>query len=108
ARRRICSWRRKRRCGSMQPGAAMTRRLFVPPDRIAGDAARLLAADLHYLRGVLRLADGAPVEVFDGEGGAYDGVLEASGLVRLGPRRGAPPPRARVHLAFALARGDKV
>jgi 16S rRNA (uracil1498-N3)-methyltransferase len=85
----------------------IVRRLFVPRDRIDGDAARLLGADVHYLRGVLRLADGAPVEVFDGEGGTYDGVLEASGLVRLGPRRDAPPPRARVHLAFALARGDK-
>jgi 16S rRNA (uracil1498-N3)-methyltransferase len=83
------------------------RRLFVPPERIEGDAARLLAPDLHYLRDVLRLPDGAAVEVFDGAGGAYDATIEASGVVRLGARRDAPPPRGRVHLAFALARGEK-
>jgi 16S rRNA (uracil1498-N3)-methyltransferase len=83
------------------------RRIYVPPDRIEGSAARLLAPDRHYLRDVLRLPAGAAVEVFDGEGGAYDATIEANGIVRLGARRDAPPPRGRVHLAFALARGEK-
>jgi 16S rRNA (uracil1498-N3)-methyltransferase len=83
------------------------RRIFVPRSRIEADVARLLAPELHYLEDVLRLPAGAAIEVFDGEGAAYDGVLEAAGAVRLGPRRDVPPPGARIHLAFALARGDR-
>jgi 16S rRNA (uracil1498-N3)-methyltransferase len=83
------------------------RRIFVPRSRIEADVARLLPPELHYLKDVLRLPAGAAIEVFDGEGAAYGGVLELPGLVRLGPRRDVPAPRARVHLAFALARGDR-
>jgi 16S rRNA (uracil1498-N3)-methyltransferase len=83
------------------------RRLFVPRARIAGDEARLLAPERHYLRDVLRLPDGAPLEVFDGEGGAYDAALAPGDALRLGPRRAAPAARAPLHLAFALARGEK-
>lgn len=82
------------------------RRVFVPRERIADGRARLEPADLHHLRDVLRLGPGAPVEVFDGEGGVHDGRLEGDALV-LGPRRDVPPPAARVHLAFALARGER-
>jgi len=86
------------------------RRLFVPRGRIAGDRAQLAAADVHYLRGVLRLAPGAELEVFDGEGGAYPARLSEEGgalVAVLSARREAPGPRARVHLAFALARGER-
>jgi 16S rRNA (uracil1498-N3)-methyltransferase len=55
---------------------------------------------------VLRLPPGAPLEVFDGAGSAWDASFTGSEL-RLGERRPAPRPGATVWLAFALARGEK-
>ena len=63
-------------------------------------------ASLHYLADVLRLAPGAPVEVFDGEGSAWDATFTGSEL-RLGERQAAPLPGAKVWLCFALSRGEK-
>jgi 16S rRNA (uracil1498-N3)-methyltransferase len=84
------------------------RRLFVPRERIDGGRARLLAPELHYLRDVLRLAPGAAFEVFDGAGGVHQASLPAAGdEVALGPRREAATGGAAVHLAFALARGER-
>jgi 16S rRNA (uracil1498-N3)-methyltransferase len=86
------------------------RRLFVPRERIGPERARLSAADVHYLSHVLRLAPGAELEVFDGRGGAYPARLceEGEGLALvLGPRREARGSAARVHLGFALARGER-
>lgn len=76
--------------------------------RIAGGRARLGPEEWHYLRHVLRLAAGAPLRVFDGEGGEYPAALPAEGeeLV-LGPRSQLAPPAAAVWLAFAPARGDR-
>jgi 16S rRNA (uracil1498-N3)-methyltransferase len=82
------------------------RRVHVPPERIEGALARPDAASLHYLADVLRLEDGAPVEVFDGAGSAWDATF-TGGELRLGERRPAPLPGATVWLAFALARGEK-
>lgn len=82
------------------------RRIHVPPERIEGATARPDAASLHYLSDVLRLEPGAPVEVFDGAGSAWDASF-TGGELRLGERRAAPPPGATVWLAFALARGEK-
>lgn len=84
------------------------RRLHVPPDRLREGRAALSAEELHYLRDVLRLAPGDAVEVFDGAGGAWEGTLAAGeAAVLLGPRRAVAAPAARVHLAFALAKGEK-
>jgi 16S rRNA (uracil1498-N3)-methyltransferase len=83
------------------------RRLFVPGERIGDGTARLTAADLHYLRDVLRLQPGAALEVFDGRGGVFEARFEGGDALALGVRRQAPPPRACVHLAFALARGER-
>jgi len=86
------------------------RRLFVPRDRIAQDRAPLVAADTHYLCDVLRLVPGAEMEVFDGEGGSYAARLAEDGqalVLTLGPRRDVSVRRARVHLGFALARGER-
>jgi 16S rRNA (uracil1498-N3)-methyltransferase len=82
------------------------RRLHVPPDRIDGAVARPDAASIHYMADVLRLQPGAPVEVFDGAGSAWDATFTGSEL-RLGERRPAPRPGATVWLAFAMARGEK-
>ncbi len=84
------------------------RRLWVPPERIEGGRVRLVGADLHYLRDVLRLEPGAPVEVFDGAGGAYTARIAESGeALVLADRHEPRRPAARVRLAFALARGDR-
>ena len=82
------------------------RRVHVPPERIDGAVARPDAASLHYLADVLRLEAGAPVEVFDGAGSAWDASF-TGGELRLGERRPAPLPGAVVWLAFALSRGEK-
>jgi 16S rRNA (uracil1498-N3)-methyltransferase len=68
--------------------------------------ARPDAAALHHLVHVLRLGPGAEVEVFDGEGSAWDATFTGSEL-RLGARRPVPPPAAVVWIAFALPRGEK-
>jgi len=86
----------------------MTRRLFVPASRIQAGRAHLGTGDLHYLRDVLRLAPGTPLEIFDGEGGRYEAAMPHAGEeVLLGPRGESPGPAARVWLAFALARGER-
>ncbi len=82
------------------------RRVHVPPERIEGQVARPDPASLHYLADVLRLEPGAPVEVFDGSGSAWDASFTGSEL-RLGERRPAPLPGVAVWLAFALSRGEK-
>ena len=84
------------------------RRLLVPPERLAGGRARLRAADIHYLRDVLRLSPGATLEVFDGQGGVYPArVAPAGDELLLGDRRERAPPIASIQLAFALARGER-
>lgn len=84
-----------------------TRRVYLPPGRIAGGRARLTGEASHYLRGVLRLLPGDEVEVFDGSGGAWRCTLGEGDELTLGPRREAPLPGARIWLAFALAKGEK-
>jgi 16S rRNA (uracil1498-N3)-methyltransferase len=84
------------------------RRIFVPPERIAGGRAELGPEGRHYLRDVLRLQPGEPVEAFDGAGGTFAGVVEDGfAALRLGPRSESPPPAADIALAFALAKGDR-
>ncbi len=84
------------------------RRLFLPPERIAGGRASLTPEATHYLRDVLRLAPGAGLELFDGTGGSYAAEVEEgfAGL-RVGPRREARPPLA-LWLLVGLARGEKM
>jgi 16S rRNA (uracil1498-N3)-methyltransferase len=82
------------------------RRLHLAPERLEGGVGRLAPAERHYLAGVLRLAPGSAVEVFDGAGHVWDGEFTGS-EIRLGARREAPPPAAPVWVAFALPRGEK-
>jgi 16S rRNA (uracil1498-N3)-methyltransferase len=84
------------------------RRLFVPRAQLGEGRVALAPADLHYVRDVLRLAPGAAIEIFDGEGGTHAGRIAPEGdAVLIGPRREALRPAARIHLAFALARGER-
>jgi 16S rRNA (uracil1498-N3)-methyltransferase len=85
------------------------RRVFLPPAAFTRGRAALTPEARHHLVEVLRLAEGAAVEVFDGRGGAWDGTL-AAGLaeVKLGPRREVPAPGVEIRLVVALARGEKM
>jgi 16S rRNA (uracil1498-N3)-methyltransferase len=89
-----------------RPGATV-RRLFVPRARIRSERVVLEDRELHYLRDVLRLEPGAALEVFDGEGGLHAARLAGGDTLVLAARRAVPRPTARVHLAFALARGER-
>ena len=84
------------------------RRVHLPPARISATRADLTDQARHYLRDVLRLAPGAAVELFDGQGGAWDAVVEPGfEALALGPRR---EPQARgpaISLLFALSKGEK-
>jgi 16S rRNA (uracil1498-N3)-methyltransferase len=84
-------------------------RLLVP-----GAAAGELTVDgprFHYLSRVLRLAAGDALEVFDGQGRAFDARLvslaESSARLALGPGRDAPRPRA-LTVVQGLPKGDKL
>ncbi len=85
----------------------MIRRVHVPAERIRAGRALLTPEARHYLRDVLRLAPGAPVEIFDGQGGVYRAAFADGEALAVGERRPVPPPGAQVWLAFALPRGGK-
>jgi len=85
------------------------RRLHVPAAQLArGSPVALTPSQSRYLETVLRLAPGAEVEVFDGEGRRFEAELEPSAL-RIGkelPR--APASSLDVWLAQAIVKGDKL
>src|SRR3954453_20221110 len=54
-------------------------RLFVQADLVAGVEAPLDAAQVHYLRHVMRRADGAPLLLFNGRHGEWRATLQARG-----------------------------
>jgi len=84
------------------------RRVHLPPERIFEARAALTEEARHYLRDVLRLSPGDPVELFDGRGTAWEARVEPGfeGLA-LGARRAAAPGGPSIHLLFALAKGEK-
>lgn len=64
------------------------KRFFIPPGRIQGGQAVLSPDQSRHLRTVLRLGPGDSVELFDGEGAGYEGVVETAGRqVRIGSLR---------------------
>jgi 16S rRNA (uracil1498-N3)-methyltransferase len=85
------------------------RRLHVPAAQLGlGNPVELTAPQARYLETVLRLRAGDVIEVFDGEGRRFHGVLESAGL-----RVGAELPREAPFaldfwLAQALVKGDKL
>lgn len=84
------------------------RRLFLPPERIAGGRAMLTPEAAHYLRDVLRLGPGARLELFDGAGSAWAAEVEAGfESLRVEARREARPTLA-LWLVVALAKGEKM
>jgi 16S rRNA (uracil1498-N3)-methyltransferase len=84
------------------------RRVHLPPWRIGEARAELTEAARHYLRDVLRLAPGDPVELFDGRGTAWEArVGPGFAALELGARRAAAPGGPAIHLLFALAKGER-
>jgi 16S rRNA (uracil1498-N3)-methyltransferase len=55
------------------------RRFYMPKSGIRDGVAELTPEQAHHLRRVLRIVNGEQVELFDGEGGVYLGVVETSG-----------------------------
>ncbi len=88
----------------------MTVRLHIPPHRLAAAEVALEPDEVAYLIRVRRLAAGAEVTVFDGEGGEVAATLESGGArLRLGERRAVVfPRRFRFELWQGLAKGDKL
>ncbi len=86
-------------------------RLFVPLPPVPPDDVVLSGERRHYLVHVLRLEEGASLEVFDGTGRAFDArVLSVDAQqvrLSLGPARSAPPRRA-VSVLQGLPKGDKL
>ncbi len=83
-------------------------RLPIPRERIT-ERVRLERAERHYLADVLRLSEGAALEVFDGQGGRYAATLVSPDELALGPRRQDDACGGRaIVLAQALAKGEKM
>ena len=83
-----------------------SRRFFIPPDNIYEKETRLPDAEARHLRRVLRIREGERVEVFDGEGGGWHGVVEfrnddvfVCGLEKI---PSLYQPSARLALAMAM------
>lgn len=81
----------------------MTRRFFAPPSAIRDGTARLPPDELHHLRDVLRLAPGTPVEVFDGAGSSYTGIVQGEGAATFVGALVAAPVRAEAGLEMTVA-----
>lgn len=72
-----------------------------------GDTVAVDAGTLHHLRRVLRLADGATLQVTDGAGRQAPAVLAVDGATLTGPVVAAPTAAPRIVLAQALAKGRR-
>jgi 16S rRNA (uracil1498-N3)-methyltransferase len=86
-------------------------RLFVPLPDPAPAEVTLSGDRRHYLLHVLRLDEGASLELFDGSGRAFDArvasVEEQTVRLSLGEARHAPASRP-VHILQGLPKGDKL
>src|SRR5260370_26109460 len=87
-------------CSYGRANSMSVSRLFVESDLSAGSEAPLDEAQVHYLRHVMRRADGAPLLVFNGRDGEWRATLPGPGkkvgVARLGD--GTPGPVAEPHL----------
>ena len=86
------------------------RRFYVSRDCIREGFAVLPSEQAHHLRNVLRLKTGDEVELFDGEGGGYCGLVEAHGdavFVRELKRTNFEQLQSRLVLAAALIKSAK-
>ena len=87
-------------------------RLFVEADLSAGGEAPLGEAQVHYLRHVMRRADGAPLLLFNGRDGEWRATLEGRGkkaaVARLGERTREQVAEPDVWLCFAPVKRARI
>lgn len=87
------------------------RRFYVPRECIHGETATLQPDQVHHLRDVLRLRSGDIVELFDGEGACYTGVVDTTGdelrVVSLQQFESSTGPEPSLILGQALLKSDK-
>lgn len=86
---------------------------FFTNDILPDGAARITGDDVHHLSRVLRLHKGDAVEICDGNGVDYDGVLlgvtEREALCRVTNARPSPAePRCRITLVQSLPKAGKM
>jgi 16S rRNA (uracil1498-N3)-methyltransferase len=80
------------------------RRFYVPRDSIRNGIAILPPNQIHHLRNVLRMGSGDVVEIFDGQGNGYAGIVEIRGddaIVH--DLKTLPVEKARVGITLAAA-----
>jgi len=86
-------------------------RLFVPDALSEGAIVPLSPAQTHYLRGVMRLAPGAAVRLFNGHDGGWLGEVETlsktGGTLRANRRIQAQRPVPDIWLLFAPIKGPR-
>jgi 16S rRNA (uracil1498-N3)-methyltransferase len=86
------------------------RRFYIPPDSIREEASVLSSDQAHHLRDVLRIRPGEEVEIFDGLGHGYAGVVEFQDsevrVCRLRPLSSRESPISLI-LAAALIKSAK-
>jgi len=87
-------------------------RFFIDTPLSLGDHA-LPEAQAHYISRVLRMAEGDEVQVFDGSGQEFKGVLAEVGKkhvrVLLNEQfEGQPPSPLHIHLGQGLSRGERM
>jgi 16S rRNA (uracil1498-N3)-methyltransferase len=87
-------------------------RLFVESDLLAGNEAPLSEAQVHYLRHVMRRADGAPLLLFNGRDGEWHATLEGHGrkaaVARVGERTREQVAEPDVWLCFAPVKRARI
>ena len=87
-------------------------RLHVPRGELTDERVVVRGRSLSYLREVLRLRPGEPIELFDGEGRVYASMLERYGddgaQILIGSMSERPFAGVKVTLAQGLPKGDKL
>lgn len=89
-----------------------TSRLFVESDLAAGHEAALDEAQAHYLRHVMRRADGAPLSLFNGRDGEWSATLSLRGkkaaAVLVGERMREQSAEPDLWLCFAPVKRARI
>jgi 16S rRNA (uracil1498-N3)-methyltransferase len=90
----------------------MTPRLFVEGELAAGIEAPLSDAQIHYLRHVMRRADGAALRLFNGRDGEWAGTFaphgKKAGIARVGERLREQEAEPDVWLCFAPVKKSRI
>src|SRR5579885_2305396 len=86
---------------------------FVAPEDVRNQSFRLTGPEAFHVTKVLRYGKGAEIELFDGKGGRFSGVIEdvapdgtVSGKVTATLKADAARPAPRVHLYLGLLKAS--